>query len=325
MSASLQLHNVLKRYTPHDAPAVNGVNLHVAAGEILALVGQSGSGKTTLLRLISGLERPDQGAVSVGDRTVASPAQWIPPEKRNVGMVFQDGALFPHLTVEKNIRYGLRHLSKQDASAKIESLLCLVGLDGFQARFPHELSGGERQRLAVIRALAPEPGVVLLDEPFSNLDPALRRSLRTDIHRIIRELNTTAILVTHDTDDALTVGDRVAVFKAGNIEQIGTSSEVYHQPVNGYCARLFGPANRIGGHWVRPEEMEILPAYAPETHPVVIRQIRDAGRHREIEVHPQQMNPEEIWVIHDPDLKGLKPGGTGWVRLKLDPATLPPA
>ncbi|MCC5847245.1 MAG: ABC transporter ATP-binding protein [Verrucomicrobia bacterium] len=316
MSTSLELNAVLKRYTPHADPAVDHVSLRVEAGELLALVGQSGSGKTTLLRLVSGLERPDAGEVLVGDEAVANAITWIPPEKRNIGMVFQDGALFPHLTVEKNIRYGLRHLGKSECAAKIESLLCLVGLDGFQKRYPHELSGGERQRLAVIRALAPEPKVVLLDEPFSNLDPALRRNLRGDIHRIIKELNTTAIMVTHDTDDALTVGDRVAVFKDGRIEQIGSATEVYQNPVNGYCARLFGPANLLGNRWIRPEQMELLPAYAPETHPVVVREIRDAGRHREIVVAPQEADPAETWIIHNAELHGLKVGGTGWVRLK---------
>ncbi len=318
MSTSLELVSVLKRYTPHANPAVDRVSLRVEAGELLALVGQSGSGKTTLLRLVSGLERPDAGEIRVGDEPVAGAETWVPPEKRNIGMVFQDGALFPHLTVEKNIRYGLRHLSKAACAGKIDSLLCLVGLDGFQKRYPHELSGGERQRLAVIRALAPEPKVVLLDEPFSNLDPALRRNLRGDIHRIIKELNTTAIMVTHDTDDALTVGDRVAVFKDGHIEQIGTSTEVYRNPVNGYCARLFGPANLLGNQWIRPEQMELLPAYAPETHPVVVREIRDAGRHREILVSPQEVDPEESWIIHNAELHGLKVGGTGWVRLKED-------
>lgn len=316
MSTSLVLDQVVKQFSPAAPPAVDRVSLHVPAGEVLALVGQSGSGKTTLLRLISGLERPDQGCVRVGDLTVADPRNWVPPEKRNVGMVFQDGALFPHLTVAKNIRYGLRGMDAETAAEKIDTLLCLVGLDGFQHRYPHELSGGERQRLAVIRALAPEPRVVLLDEPFSNLDPALRRGLRGDIHHILKALNTTAVIVTHDTDDALAVGDRVAVFRKGKIEQEGSPAEVYRRPVNGYCARLFGPANFTGAGWVRPEQMELLPAYAPSCHPVVIEEARDAGRHTEIFVRPQEMRPPETWILHGTLPAGLKTGSTGWVKLR---------
>jgi iron(III) transport system ATP-binding protein len=316
MSTPLHLETLTKRYTPKGDPAVRDLSLDVPAGELLALVGESGSGKTTLLRLISGLERPDTGSVRIGDRCVADAKTWVPPEARHVGMVFQDGALFPHLTVSQNIRYGLRGIAKAQQTEKIDTLLCLVGLDGFQNRFPHELSGGERQRLAVVRALAPEPAVVLLDEPFSSLDPALRRALRTDIHRILRELGTTAILVTHDTDDALYVGDRVAVFRDGCIQQIDTPAQVYHHPANGYVARLFGNANAVGPHWIRPEDMELIPAYAPETHPVVIQEIRDAGRHREILVTPQEVRPPETWILHDTDTPGLKPGATGWVRLK---------
>jgi len=320
MSATLELHSVTKRYPGSTLPAVLSVTLHVPAGEILALVGESGSGKTTLLRLISGLERPDSGRVNIDGDCVADASRWTPPEKRHVGMVFQDGALFPHLTVSQNIRYGLRGIPKPLQNEKIESLLCLVGLDGFQKRYPHELSGGERQRLAVVRALAPEPRVILLDEPFSSLDPALRRSLRADMHRILKELNSTAILVTHDTEDALCVGDRIAVFRSGGLEQTGSPREVYHEPVNGYVARLFGIANRVGAHWVRPEDMELLPAFAPNCHPVAVREIRDAGKHREILVTPLEVEPEERWVLHMDAAPRVTPGMTGWVRLRDLPA-----
>jgi len=316
MSTRLDLENVSKRYAGNEHAAVNSLCLHVEAGEILALVGESGSGKTTLLRLISGLERPDSGCIRIGGDCVADGTRWTPPEKRQVGMVFQDGALFPHLTVSQNIRYGLRGVTKVKQTEKIDSLLCLVGLDGFQKRYPHELSGGERQRLAVVRALAPEPRVILLDEPFSSLDPALRRSLRGDMHRILKELNSTAILVTHDTDDALCVGDRVAVFRAGGLEQTGTPREVYHEPVNGYVARLFGAANRVGAHWVRPEDMELLPAFAPNCHPVAVREIRDAGKHRELIVSPLEMDPPESWVLHMEAAPAVTTGMTGWVRLR---------
>lgn len=315
MNPTLQLDHVSRTYAPGDRPAVRDVCLEVPEGELLALVGESGSGKTTLLRLICGLEKPDAGQVSINQRVVADDRCWIPPEKRHVGMVFQSGALFPHLTVEENIAYGLRKACRKRRCQRVESLLCLVGMDGFQKRYPHELSGGERQRLAVIRALAPEPEIVLLDEPFSNLDPGLRRGLRGEIHRILKELRTTAILVTHDTEDALHVGDRLAVLRDGRIEQTGDPRELYHHPVNGHCARLFGPANFVGGGWIRPEDMELIPAYAPNTHPVLIRQIHEAGKHREILVSPQEMDEEEIWILYDTEAPWIRPGAPAWVRI----------
>jgi iron(III) transport system ATP-binding protein len=316
MNAALEFTHLTKRYPGAASAAVDALDLRVESGDILALAGESGSGKTTLLRLACGLERPDSGSIRIAGNIVAGNGVWTPPEKRGIGLVFQNGALFPHLRVEDNIRYGLRHIPRDQQRVRVDTLLILVGLDGCQRRYPHELSGGERQRIAVCRALAPEPAVVLLDEPFSNLDPALRQGLRRDIHRILKELNTTAILVTHDSEDALHAGDRVAVLRAGKIEQTGTPREVYHHPLNGYCARLFGAANRVGAHWVRPEQMELLPVFAPDSHPVVIGEIRDAGRHQEILVHPQQVEPPETWVIYDAHQPILKPGMTGWVRLR---------
>lgn len=316
MSASLDLLSVRKSYARKADPAVRDLTLHLPAGQLLALVGESGSGKTTLLRLISGLERPDEGEVRIDGHTVATAHRSLPPEQRQIGMVFQDGALFPHLTISRNIAYGLRGQTRAQQKQKIDSLLCLVGLDGYQNRYPHELSGGERQRVAIVRALAPEPRILLLDEPFSSLDPSLRRGLRTEFSRILRELRTTAILVTHDTEDALTVGDRVAVFRQGRLEQDGTPREVFHEPVNGYVARLFGAANRVGAHWVRPGEMELLPAYAPNAHPVVIRDLRDTGHHHEILVTPQEVDPPEQWILHQDAPPKLIPGMTGWVRLR---------
>lgn len=316
MSASLDLLSVRKSYARKADPAVRDLTLHLPAGQLLALVGESGSGKTTLLRLISGLERPDDGEVRIDGHTVATAHRSLPPEQRQIGMVFQDGALFPHLTISRNIAYGLRGQTRAQQKQKIDSLLCLVGLDGYQNRFPHELSGGERQRVAIVRALAPEPRILLLDEPFSSLDPSLRRGLRTEFSRILRELRTTAILVTHDTEDALTVGDRVAVFRQGRLEQDGSPREVFHEPVNGYVARLFGAANRVGAHWVRPGEMELLPAYAPNAHPVVIRDLRDTGHHHEILVTPQEVDPPEQWILHQDAPPKLIPGMTGWVRLR---------
>lgn len=315
MTPALELQKVTRQYASSLPPAVKELDLVVAPGTLLALVGESGSGKTTLLRLICGLETPDAGCVRVNGASVACARTWVPPEKRKIGMVFQDGALFPHLTVEENICYGLRKKCRRQKCQRVETLLCLVGMDGFQKRYPHELSGGERQRLAVVRALAPEPAVVLLDEPFSNLDPALRRGLRADMHRILKELNTTAIMVTHDTEDALHVGDQVAVLRHGEIQQIGSPRKVYHEPIDGYSARLFGAANQVGDTWIRPEDMTLIPAYAPGAHPVLIEEIHDAGRHLEIRVCPQEVSPRVTWILYDASQPHLQPGTPAWVKI----------
>lgn len=316
MTASLELDAVTRHFPGNHDAAVRNLDLRVEPGTLLALVGESGSGKTTLLRLICGLERPDRGRVRIDGRSVACSRHWVPPEKRQVGMVFQDGALFPHLTVERNICYGLKRQCRKRKCQRVETLLCLVGMDGFQKRYPHELSGGERQRLAVVRALAPEPAVVLLDEPFSNLDPALRRNLRSDMHRILKELETTAIMVTHDTEDALHVGDQVAVLRNGELCQVGTPREVYHHPVDGYSARLFGAANSVGDRWIRPEDMELIPAYAPRARPVMIEEVHDAGRHLEIQVRPQDADSGVDWILYDAAQTNLKPGTPAWVRFR---------
>lgn len=286
-------------------------------GEILALVGESGSGKTTLLRLAAGLEAPDSGRVLIGGETVAGDGIWVPPERRGVGLVFQDGALFPHLTVAENLEYGLGERPSDEKSAISRTLLEKVRLGSFLTRYPHELSGGERQRLAVMRALAPQPRVVLMDEPFSNLDPALRRNLRDEIRRILAEAGATAILVTHDTDDALAVGDRVAILSNGNLEQVDTPSAVFHRPANMYCARLFGPANHVVDatgfeRWIRPEDMPIVPAGSADAVQVEVSQVADAGRHIEAIVVPIG-RPETEWLLYCSEAPAA--GDDVWVRL----------
>ena len=317
----LSIHNISRQYSETDAPAVKEVSLDVPKGEILALVGQSGSGKTTLMRLISGLEIPDSGRVLIdGDEVAdAEGRTWVPPHKRKVGLVFQDGALFPHLTVEKNMAYGLtrREFSKEEIESITTHMLEMTGLDGYRDRFPHQLSGGERQRLAVARALAPKPKLILLDEPFSNLDPALRRSIREDILSILRTSHITAILVTHDTEDALAIGDRIAVFRDGEIEQIGSPHEIYHHPQNGYCARMFGPANCVKVSdgkilWVRPEDMLLKPEKTKDSDIAVqVTRIRDTGRQLEARVECGQ----ETWDIPLLKRRDVKEGSPAWVTL----------
>lgn len=226
-------------------PVLEGIDLTVGAGEFLALLGPSGSGKTTLLRAIAGLERPDEGSIAIGDRTMADIDVWIPPERRGVGMVFQDGALFPHLSVGENVGFGLPRAER--TKERIAGLLAMVDLAGFDRRLPGTLSGGQQQRVALARALAPSPSVLLLDEPFSALDAALRVQLRGEIRRILSDIGITVVFVTHDQDEAFVMGDRVAVLRDGRIEQVGTPSELYRRPSTPWVARFVGEANLLAG------------------------------------------------------------------------------
>jgi len=221
--------------------AVDAFDLEVHDGEMAALLGPSGCGKTTALRLIAGLERPDAGSVEIRGRRVAGDGAWVPPERRRVGLVFQDWALFPHLDVRANVAFGL------DAPLRdrVDELLELVHLEGLGHRMPHELSGGQQQRVAVARALAPGPDLLLLDEPFSNLDAQLRTQVRAEVREVCRATGTTGILVTHDQEEALSIADRVAVMLHGRVRQQGSPYEVYAAPVDGRVARLLGEANLL--------------------------------------------------------------------------------
>ena len=227
--------------------AVREVNLDIERGELMAVLGPSGCGKTTLLRTIAGFERPDAGSVEVSDEVVAGPGRFVPPERRRIGMVFQDYALFPHLTVTGNIAFGLVNRPRGDREALTRRTLELVGLQHKASRHPHELSGGERQRVALARALAPEPAVVLLDEPFSNLDATLRAGLRREVELILRDAEATALLVTHDQEEALSLADRVAVMREGRIVQVGAPEEVYVRPASRWAAQFVGEVNVLAG------------------------------------------------------------------------------
>ena len=218
--------------------AVSGLDLAVAEGQILALLGPSGCGKTTTLRLIAGFEQPDEGEIRIGGRIVSTPTTVVPPEKRRFGMVFQEGALFPHLTVEQNVAYGLRKVSNH--ADRVTDALDLVGLCGMRRRLPHELSGGQQQRVALGRALAPRPELLLMDEPFSNLDANLAQQLRRDVAEIIRDSGVTTVFVTHDQDAALHVGDQVALMNQGSVEQVASPSRIFHAPETRYAAEFLG-------------------------------------------------------------------------------------
>jgi len=231
-----------------DVAAVENLNITVKPGEILAVVGPSGCGKTTALRLIAGFERPDAGRITLGENIVADERTHVPPEKRGVGMVFQEYALFPHLTVFDNVSFGLDGGAHREAGTT--SMLKLVGLEDFAERFPHELSGGQRQRVALARALAPRPILVLLDEPFSNLDADLRLRMREEVRVILRGINATAIFVTHDQEEALFMGDRLAVMHEGEIVQVGTPEEIFHKPATRFVAEFMGKTDFLPGEVV---------------------------------------------------------------------------
>jgi iron(III) transport system ATP-binding protein len=225
-------------------PVLEGVNLEVPTGEVTAILGPSGSGKTTLLRVLAGFERADRGTVTVDGRVVEGAGRHVPPQGRQIGYVPQEGALFPHLTVAANVGFGLRRAERR---TRVAELLDMIGLRALAGRYPHELSGGQQQRVALARALATRPGIVLLDEPFSSLDAALRSSVRQDVARVLAEARTTAVLVTHDQDEALSMASRVAVLRDGQFVQYGTALDVYCHPVDADVARFVGEANLLAG------------------------------------------------------------------------------
>jgi iron(III) transport system ATP-binding protein len=245
VSNALSLQSVTKKFGSNTV--LKNLNLEVAAHEFVAVLGSSGSGKTTLLRLISGFDAPDSGAIFIGGRQVAGGEKFIAAESRRVGFVPQDAALFPHLNVAENIEFGLRELSKSARSSRVSELLSLVDLVGFETRMPHELSGGQRHRVALARALAPHPDLILLDEPFSALDAELRVRLREDVRQVLRTTGTTAILVTHDQEEALSMADRVAVLREGEFAQIGDPQEIYQAPTDIEMATFLGDSVIVDG------------------------------------------------------------------------------
>lgn len=254
MSLILSLDGVSHRFPGTAKPAVDAVSLELDRGNILALLGPSGCGKTTLLRLIAGFETPQQGHIAIADTQVCGGCERVPPEKRSVGMVFQDFALFPHLTVAENLAFGLQRLNRTAVRDRITESLALIGLQGFEQRYPHELSGGQQQRVALARALAPRPALVLLDEPLSNLDVQVRVALRQEIRDVLKATGTSAVFVTHDQEEAMAIADQVAVMQAGHIEQLGTPEQLYQEPASRFVAAFvtqanFIPAEQTGDWW----------------------------------------------------------------------------
>lgn len=240
---TVRCHQLVKSFG--QSPVVQDVTFTVSTGQILTLLGPSGCGKTTTLRLIAGFERLDSGWIEIASKTVADQNTHVPPEQRRVGMVFQDYAIFPHLSVADNVAFGLK--GKPDAGERARAMLELVGLVGADQQMPHELSGGQQQRVALARALVLEPAVVLLDEPFSNLDTSLRTQVRAEVRELLKETRATVVFVTHDQEEAMFIGDRVAVMEGSRIQQIGTPEDVFHRPATRFVAEFMGQSDFIPG------------------------------------------------------------------------------
>ncbi|MEM7554402.1 MAG: ABC transporter ATP-binding protein [Cyanobacteria bacterium P01_A01_bin.84] len=263
----LSLKNITKLFADSKNPAVDNISLELQQGDILALLGPSGCGKTTLLRIIGGFEEPQTGIVKIDDQIVFNSNTGIPPEKRDIGIVFQDYALFPHLTVSENVGFGLRNLDKTSIKKRVSEALNLVRLEGLENRYPYELSGGQQQRVALARGLAPKPKLMLLDEPLSNLDIQVRLQLREEIRDILKAAGTSAIFVTHDQEEALAISDVVGVMQQGHLEQIDTPEKIYTYPASRFVAEFvtqanFLPAYRQGNMW----ETEIGNFPSEESH-----------------------------------------------------------
>jgi iron(III) transport system ATP-binding protein len=242
-AARLTFEDVSRRYG--ETLALDHVSLDIAPGEILCLLGPSGCGKSTLLRVAAGVERPSSGRVLLDDQEVAGPNRFVPPEQRGVGLMFQDFALFPHLSILDNVAFGLKSLTRREAKAEASTSLERVGLAHYASEYPHILSGGEQQRVALARAIAPRPSVVLMDEPFSGLDPRLREKMREETLAILHETHATSIVVTHDAEEAMRMGDRVALMRQGGVVQTGKALDLYRAPKDILAARTFSDLNEL--------------------------------------------------------------------------------
>ena len=282
-----------------DAGALTGLTLAVRRGEILALIGPSGCGKTTLLRLITGIASPDAGSIAIGGKTVAGEGVFCPPEERRVGMVFQNYALFPHLTVAENVTFGL---SGEERGSSARAILRLVGLSGSEERMPHELSGGEQQRVALARALAPQPDVMLLDEPFSNLDGRLRVRMREDVRAILKVSGATAVFVTHDQGEALFMGDRVAVQCAGRIEQVGTPDAVFSKPATRFVAEFMGQTDFLPGLMTSEGVQTEIGLFQPAGDFYVGAQVDVAVRADDVRIEP---DPDSSAIVLARHFRGM--------------------
>jgi sulfate/thiosulfate transport system ATP-binding protein len=287
---AIEVHNVSKQFGTFTA--LDDVSIGVADGALTALLGPSGSGKSTLLRIIAGLEEPDWGDVTIGGEVVTG----TPARNRGVGFVFQHYAPFKHMTVHNNVAFGLtvRKRPKAEIDARVKELLALVRLDGLAERYPSQLSGGQLQRMALARALAVQPKVLLLDEPFGALDAQVRGELREWLRRLHDEIHVTTIFVTHDQEEAMEVAEQIVVMNAGKIEQVGTPRELYESPRNEFVMSFIGPVNRLGNAFVRPHDIQILPEAGGNTTEALVKRIVHLGF--EVRVELTLPDGDEVWA-----------------------------
>jgi sulfate/thiosulfate transport system ATP-binding protein len=287
---AIEVHNVSKQFGAFTA--LDDVSIGVADGALTALLGPSGSGKSTLLRIIAGLEEPDWGEVTIGGEVVTG----TPARNRGVGFVFQHYAPFKHMTVHNNVAFGLtiRKRPKAEVDARVKELLALVRLDGLAERYPSQLSGGQLQRMALARALAVQPKVLLLDEPFGALDAQVRGELREWLRRLHDEIHVTTIFVTHDQEEAMEVAEQIVVMNGGRIEQVGTPRELYESPRNEFVMSFIGPVNRLGNAFVRPHDIQILPEAGGNTTEALVKRIVHLGF--EVRVELTLPDGDEVWA-----------------------------
>lgn len=294
----VELTHISKQFTATDGAVISDLSLSVYRGELLCLLGPSGCGKTTTLRLLAGFEIPDGGTIRIDGVEVAGAKTFIPPEKRGLGVVFQEYALFPHYTVAENVAFGLHKMPRAERAKRVTEVLELVGMGALGKRYPYELSGGQQQRVALARALAPRPVVVLLDEPFSNLDADLRVQMRDEVKRILHEANSTAIFVTHDQQEALALGDRVAIMYKGQLEQVDRPERVFHIPATRFVADFLGLADFIHGR-TTPHGLETEIGFIDQPTPYQPgRDIEVMIRPHDIQVRPNATGNGKI-VRHD--------------------------
>ena len=307
----IDVEGVAKQYG--DFTAVGGVDLKVPDGSLTALLGPSGSGKSTLLRMIAGLEQPDSGRVVIGGTDVTN----VPARKREIGFVFQHYAAFKHMTVRDNVAFGLkiRRTDKERVRARVDELLRLVHLEAYAHRYPSQLSGGQRQRMALARALAVEPRVLLLDEPFGALDAKVRAELREWLRRLHEEVHVTTLLVTHDQEEAMSIADHIAVMGHGRIEQVGAPRELYDQPANAFVMSFLGPVSKLGSKLVRPHDIALSEQAVEGAAQAMVSRVVHLGFEVRVDLMLAEGQAVEVQLTrHEADELELSSGDIVWLR-----------